>query len=137
MQQNSKPAINADVRVDRIMLQRGAINYTDNFIKPHYTVDLTNIHGEINGFGTRTTKAADVEVHALINSVSPIDTTGSINPLAREAFVNINAKADGYQLIHFTPYSTKYIGYPSPWARSESTYTTCCEMVSSPLVIIY
>jgi hypothetical protein len=112
LQQNTKPAIDADVRVDRIMLQRGAINYTDNFIRPHYTVDLTNIRGEIDGFGTRTTKPAEVEVHGLINSVSPIDITGSIDPLAPKAFVNINVKADGYQLVNFTPYSAKYIGYP-------------------------
>jgi hypothetical protein len=117
LQQNTaaapaKPTIDADVRVDRITLQDGAINYTDNFIKPHYTVDLTNIRGKIDGFGTRTTKPADVEIHGLINSVSPIDITGSIDPLAPEAFVDINAKTDGYQLINFTPYSAKYIGYP-------------------------
>jgi hypothetical protein len=108
----AKPPIAADVRLGRITLQGGEIDYTDNFIRPHYTVDLTNLGGKIDGFGTRSPKPAEVEVHGLINSASPIDITGSIDPLAPKAFVDIEAKADGYQLINFTPYSAKYLGYP-------------------------
>jgi hypothetical protein len=104
--------INADISVGRITLQDGTINYTDNFIRPYYSVNLANLEGKIDGFGTRSTKPAGVEVHGLINSVSPIDITGSINPLAPKAFVDIKAKADGYQMINFSPYSAKYLGYP-------------------------
>jgi hypothetical protein len=108
----AKPPTEADIMLGEITLQGGAINYTDNFIRPHYTVALTNIGGKIDGFGTRSTKPAEVEIEGLINSVSPTDITGSINPLAPKAFIDINAKSDGYQLINFTPYSTKYTGYP-------------------------
>jgi hypothetical protein len=31
----------AEVKVGRVVLQGGHINFTDNFIKPHYTADLT------------------------------------------------------------------------------------------------
>jgi hypothetical protein len=79
----AKPPIETDITLRGITLQGGAINYTDNFIRPHYTVALTNIRGKIDGFGTRSTKPADVEVEGLINSVSPIDITGSTNPLER------------------------------------------------------
>ena len=108
----AKSPINADITVGRITLQDGAINYTDNFIRPYYSVNLTNLKGKIDGFGTRSTKPAGVQVHGLINSVSPIDITGSIDPLAPKAFVDIKAKADGYQMINFSPYSAKYLGYP-------------------------
>jgi hypothetical protein len=108
----AKRPIAADLRLGRITLQGGEIDYTDNFIRPHYTVDLTSLEGKIDGFGTRSTKPAEVEVHGLINSVSPIDITGSMDPLAPKVFVDIQAKADGYQLINFTPYSAKYLGYP-------------------------
>ena len=108
----TKSPIDADITVGRITLQGGAVNYTDNFIRPHYSVSLTNLAGEIDGFGTHATKHAGVEVHGLINSVSPIDITGSIDPLGPEGFVDIKAKADGYQMINFSPYSAKYLGYP-------------------------
>ncbi|MBV8134778.1 MAG: DUF748 domain-containing protein [Deltaproteobacteria bacterium] len=107
-----KPPIDADIRVGGVTLEGGAINYTDNFIQPHYTVDLTNIAGKIGGFSTSLTIPAEVEVRGLINSVSPIEISGSINPLAPKAFVDIKAKADGYQLINLTAYSAKYTGYP-------------------------
>jgi hypothetical protein len=107
----AKPPIYVE-RLGGITLAGGAINYTDNFIRPHYTVDLTNIQGKIGGFGTSSTIPAQVDVHGLINSVSPIEIAGSVNPLAPQAFVDIRAKADGYQLINLTAYSAKYIGYP-------------------------
>jgi hypothetical protein len=107
-----KSPIDADISVGKITLKGGAINYTDNFIRPHYTVDLTNLAGEIGGFGTRSTSPAEVEVKGLINSVSPIAIRGSLNPLAPEAFVDIEAQSDGYQLINLTAYSAKYTGYP-------------------------
>jgi hypothetical protein len=108
----AKSPTNPDIRVGRITLQDGTINYTDNFIRPYYTVNLANLEGKIDGFGTHSTKPAGVEVRGLINSVSPIDITGSIDPLAPEAFVDIKAQADGYQMINFSPYSAKYLGYP-------------------------
>jgi hypothetical protein len=108
----TKPPTHADVRVGGITLEAGAINYTDNFIRPHYSVDLTNIEGKIGGFGTSSTMPAEVDLHGRINSVSPIEITGSVNPLAPEAFVDIRAMADGYQLINLTAYSAKYTGYP-------------------------
>lgn len=108
----AKRTIDANIRLGRIRLQGGAINYTDNFIKPHYTADLTDIGGKIGGFGTRSTEPAEVELQGQINSSAPIDITGSVNPLAPTAFVDIKAKADGVELTNFTPYSAKYTGYP-------------------------
>ncbi len=104
--------LGADIKLGRITLQEGHINYTDNFIKPHYTADLTDIAGKIGGFGTRSTQPAEVQLQGEINSSSPIDITGSINPLAPLAFVDIKAKADGIELTNLSPYSAKYTGYP-------------------------
>jgi Domain of Unknown Function (DUF748) len=105
-------SIDADLKLGRVTLQGGHINYTDDFIKPHYTADLTEIAGKIGGFGTRSTQPADVELQGQINSSAPITITGSLNPLAPMAFVDIKAKADGVELSNLSPYSTKYTGYP-------------------------
>jgi len=58
-----KAPIEADLNMGKITLKGGAINYADNFVRPHYSVDLTNVGGKIGGFGTRSTKPAEVEVH--------------------------------------------------------------------------
>ncbi|HEV3111342.1 MAG TPA: DUF748 domain-containing protein [Candidatus Binataceae bacterium] len=108
----AKPPIDANIRLGRITLQGGSINYTDNFIQPHYTADLTDIGGKIGGFGTRSTKPAEVELQGQINSSAPIDITGSVSPLAPEAFIDLKAKAEGVELTNLSPYSAKYTGYP-------------------------
>ena len=104
--------INADIELSRITLQGGHINYTDNFIQPNYTADLTDIGGKIGAFGTRTTTPADVTLQGQVNGSAPVSINGSINPLVPMAFLDIGAKADGIELTNLTPYSTKYTGYP-------------------------
>jgi Domain of Unknown Function (DUF748) len=104
--------IEADIALGQVTLQGGRINYTDHFIKPHYTADLTGIGGKIGSFGTRSTKPATVALQGEINGSAPIDITGSINPLAPMAFVDLTAKANGVDLPGLTPYSAKYTGYP-------------------------
>jgi uncharacterized protein involved in outer membrane biogenesis len=107
----SKP-IPANVRIGRTTLHNGRVNYTDNFIRPNYSANLTDINGGIGAFGTRSTEPARVVLRGAINGSAPIDISGEINPLAPMAFVDITAKADGVDLPGLTPYSTKYTGYP-------------------------
>lgn len=108
----SGKALPADVHIGRITLQGGNINFTDNFVKPNYTANLTDIGGRIGAFGTATTEPADVALQGKVNRNAPININGKINPLAPMAFVDIGAKADGIELTNLTPYSTKYAGYP-------------------------
>ncbi|WP_353190111.1 DUF748 domain-containing protein [Pandoraea pnomenusa] len=105
-------ALPADIHIGRITLQGGNINFTDNFVKPNYTANLTDIGGRIGAFGTATTEPAEVALQGKVNRNAPIDINGKINPLAPMAFVDLGAKADGIELTNLTPYSTKYAGYP-------------------------
>ncbi len=102
----------ADVAVGRITLHGGQVNYTDNFIKPNYSADLTQMNGKVGTFGTATTTPADVELDGQVNGNAPLTITGSINPLTPLASVDIKAKADNIELTNLSAYSTKYTGYP-------------------------
>ncbi|MGO9056016.1 MAG: DUF748 domain-containing protein [Candidatus Binataceae bacterium] len=101
-----------DFEIERTVLEDGNINFSDNFIKPNYSAQLTEIKGKIGAFGTRSTKPADLELQGEVNGSAPIYIVGSLNPFAPMAFVDIKAKADGIELSNLTPYSTKYTGYP-------------------------
>lgn len=104
--------IPADIALGRITLQGGKIDYSDFFIQPNYTANLTGITGKVGAFGTRSTNPADVELHGQVNGSAPIEITGSVNPLAPTAYVDIKANADGIELTGLTAYSTRYTGYP-------------------------
>src|SRR5207245_8098064 len=57
----------ADVAIGRITLHGGQVNYTDNFIKPNYSANLTQMSGKVGTFGTGTTTPADVELDGQLN----------------------------------------------------------------------
>ncbi|RUL78126.1 DUF748 domain-containing protein [Dyella choica] len=103
----------ADIHIGQITLASGNLNYTDNFIKPNYTANITQLAGKIGAFGTNTTgKPADVTLQGELDDSSPVNIEGSINPLTPMAFLDIKAKANDVELTHLTPYSGKYAGYP-------------------------
>ncbi|HLX37315.1 MAG TPA: DUF748 domain-containing protein, partial [Candidatus Binataceae bacterium] len=102
----------ADIEVDKIALEHGHLNYSDYFIQPNYSADLTEVTGKIGKFGTSTTEPAPVAVDGLVNGSSPVNISGAVNPLAPKASLDITAKADGIELTGLTPYSNTYAGYP-------------------------
>ncbi|SEM20076.1 Uncharacterized protein involved in outer membrane biogenesis [Luteibacter sp. UNCMF331Sha3.1] len=103
----------ADVRVGRVSLTKGRLNYTDNFIKPNYTADVTSLTGNIGAFGTAAGAApAELTLQGQLDDNAPVDIRGTINPLTPVAFLDIAAKAEGIPLANLSPYSGKYAGYP-------------------------
>ncbi|GLQ94204.1 DUF748 domain-containing protein [Dyella acidisoli] len=103
----------AEIHLGQIVLANGNLNYTDNFIKPNYTANITQLAGKIGAFGTDTGgKPADVTLQGELDNNSPVNIAGTINPLTPMAFLDITAKADDVELTHLTPYSGKYAGYP-------------------------
>ncbi|WP_426394241.1 DUF748 domain-containing protein [Ralstonia sp. R-29] len=103
----------ADLRIDAITLQDGNIRFTDNFVKPNYTANLTAIGGNVGTISTAANQPpADVTLRGSVDGTAPVDIHGKVNPLAPTAFVDLTAKADGVELTNLTPYSAKYAGYP-------------------------
>ncbi len=101
-----------DIGVGSFTLEDGEVNYVDNFIKPNYSAVLTQVGGRVGSFGTNSTQAADLSLTAKVNGTSPISISGSINPLAPTASLDLEAKAKQIQLPPLAPYSAKYMGYP-------------------------
>jgi len=104
--------ISADILVDKVILKGGHIDYSDDFIRPHYSANLTDISGSVGTFGTSTQQPAEVDLQGAINGSAPLNISGSVNPLAPLAYVDIKADAKGIELTGLSAYSTKYTGYP-------------------------
>ena len=104
--------IPANIAIGEIALKSGQVSYTDNFIKPNYSADLTDLEGTVGGFGTQSTQPANVSLSGKVNGSSPITISGAINPLTPLASVDIKANASGVELTPLATYTTKYTGYP-------------------------
>lgn len=110
---SASTAPEADIHIGEITLANGQLNYTDNFIKPNYTANLTSLTGSIGAFGTTAGEPpAALAAQAKLDDDSPVDISGSINPLQPVASLDIKGKATDIELTRLSAYSGKYTGYP-------------------------
>ncbi|HEX2230437.1 MAG TPA: DUF748 domain-containing protein, partial [Candidatus Binatia bacterium] len=97
------------VSIGKINLRDGNIHFSDFFVKPNYTANLTGVQGTI---AELTPEApGDLALEAKLDNAAPVDIRGKINPLGKELFMDIKAKASEIELSPFSPYSGKYVGY--------------------------
>jgi hypothetical protein len=98
------------VTIGKILITGGHVRFSDNFIKPKYTADLLDLHGNVSGLSSHVGSAADVDLHGKVNG-APLLITGKINPLLREPALNIKGSVHDMELAGLSPYSGKYVGY--------------------------
>jgi len=106
---SNKPMI---IRIAQTELRSGNVNFTDNFIKPNYHANLTNISGTIGLLASDNPQPANVELHGNVDNDAPLLISGAINPLTSPLFLDITGSANGLELTRLTPYAAKYAGYP-------------------------
>jgi uncharacterized protein DUF748 len=97
------------ISIGKINLQSGNINFSDFFIKPNYSANLTGVQGSISELKPET--PGDIALQARLDNSAPVDINGKINPLSKELFLDIVADAREIELSPMTPYSAKYVGY--------------------------
>ncbi len=95
--------------IGRVQLSSGEVEFSDFFVKPNYSVHLTDLNGNVSALGGGGKGA--VELTARVEGSAPVDIRGTVKPFARELALDITGKATGVDLPPLTPYSIKYAGY--------------------------
>ncbi|MBI3283288.1 MAG: DUF748 domain-containing protein [Burkholderiales bacterium] len=99
------------IRIAQTTMRGGNINFTDNFIKPNYSANLTGVSGSIGALASDDMQAATVELNGKIDRDAPLTISGTVHPLASPVFLDIKGSAYGIELTRLTPYAAKYAGY--------------------------
>jgi hypothetical protein len=99
------------IKIEKVTLAHGNINFSDHHIKPNYSANLTDIKGAVTGLSSSPKSRAAVKLAGFVNHDAPIDITGEINPLGPSLYADIKAVAKDIELSPMTPYSAKYAGY--------------------------
>ncbi len=100
------------IRIGQMEFTRGNVNFTDNFIKPNYTANMTGLGGTVTTLASDSAEPATMSLAGKIDDDAPVDINGRLNPLAPKLFLDIEGRTKGVDLPRLTPYSVKYAGYP-------------------------
>lgn len=101
------------LEVGGVRLVRGNVNFTDNFIKPNYTANMTGLDGTIDALSSDDAAVpAKVDISGKIDGQAPVTVAGTVNPLTRTIALDLRGDAEGIDLPGLSPYSIKYAGYP-------------------------
>lgn len=100
---------NSPVRIGRITLQGGHVDFHDQFIKPNYKARLTGLTGRIGPLDPG--RPGEIDIRGAVDKTAPLKIVGKIDTFASELFLDITATAKGIDMPTFSPYSGKYVGY--------------------------
>ena len=100
------------LHIGGIRMLQGQLNYSDNFVKPHFNADVTGLQGRIGSFGNLGGAPADLALFGTLNQLSPVLIEGKIDPLAPDAFADVTGTANSVPLPNLSTYSSRYTGYP-------------------------
>ena len=103
------------ITVGPVSLVQGRVLFSDRFIKPNYSADLTQLTGKLSQFSSQATNGAvqlaDLELRGRAEGSASLEITGKLNPLTKPLALDINGKVRDLELPPLSPYSIKYAGY--------------------------
>ena len=106
---DSTPASEKQISIGKINLQAGNVYFSDFFVKPNYSANLTGVEGSISELKPET--PGDLAIQAKLDNAAPVDIQGKINPLSKDLYMDIAADAREIELNPMSPYAVKYVGY--------------------------
>jgi Domain of Unknown Function (DUF748) len=100
-----------ELYVGATKLANGKVDFTDRFVKPNYSADLTELNGTLGAFRSGTRDMATLDLHGRAAGTALLDISGQLNPTAEPLALNIRAKATDLELAPLSTYAAKYAGY--------------------------
>ena len=98
-----------------ISLLGGRVNFSDRFIKPNYSANLTELVGKLSAFSSQVqpggVQLADLDLRGRAEGTALLEITGKLNPLATPLALDIQGRVRDLELAPLSPYSVRYAGY--------------------------
>jgi Domain of Unknown Function (DUF748) len=109
------PSPDPVISVGPVSLVNGKVLFSDRFIKPNYSADLTELTGKLSQFSSQpvegVSQLADLELRGRAEGSAALEITGKVNPLAKPLALDIKGNVRDLELPPLSPYAIKYAGY--------------------------
>lgn len=117
-----------DIQIGPITLRQGRIQFSDQFIQPPYSSQLTDLEGSLSGFSLRPTTTtatqpaeaaeaaaasamATLQLQGRVQGEAELQITGQLTPLQRPMALDLQATVRSLELSPLSAYAAKYAGY--------------------------
>jgi uncharacterized protein involved in outer membrane biogenesis len=103
------------IQIGPVSLVHGKVFFSDRFVKPNYSANLTELTGKLSAFSSQpapgTSGMADLELRGRAEGTASLEILGKLNPLAQPLALDIKGKVRDLELPPLSPYAVKYAGY--------------------------
>ena len=99
------------VRIDRIAVHDGTMDFADLSLKPTFATGIHKLEGSIRELSSTEAAHGVVELDGEVSSDSPVKISGTINPLSEHGNTDVSLSFKNIELTTFTPYSGRFMGY--------------------------
>ena len=103
------------IRIGPVRVSGGRVAFTDRFIRPNYSADLSELTGSLGAFSTvppgGQVQMAELKLTGRAQGTAALDISGRVNPLAQPLALDIKGSATDLELPPLSPYSVKYAGH--------------------------
>ena len=114
-QNDAKSTLPPVISVGPVSVLGGRVYFSDRFIKPNYSANLTELTGKLGAFSSQTqsgaVQLADLELRGRAEGTASLEITGKLNPLATPLVLDIQGRVRDLELPPLSPYSVRYAGY--------------------------
>ena len=111
----SAPAEGPVMHFGTTTLVNGRVAFSDHFIRPNYSADLSELNGSLGAFSSVTNpqapQMADLQLAGRAEGTAQLAVGGKLNPLAHPLALDIAAQVTDLELPPLSPYAIKYSGH--------------------------
>ncbi len=114
-QNDAKAGLAPVIRIGPVSLVNGKVFFSDRFIKPNYSANLSELTGRLSAFSSVAESGspamADLELRGRAEGTADLEISGKLNPLAQPLALDIRGRMRDLELPPLSPYAIKYAGH--------------------------
>lgn len=103
------------INIGPMTLVNGRVLFSDRFVKPNYSANLSELSGKLSAFSSVAVAGApvmaDLALRGRAEGTASLEILGKLNPLAQPLALDIQGKVRDLDLPPLSPYAIKYSGY--------------------------
>ncbi len=99
------------IQIEKVTLQNGRVRFSDQFVRPNYSADISRLGGSILNLSSKAGTLADLDLRGTYAGNAPVHISAKLNPLADRKFLDLQAEISSIDLVGLSPYAGKYAGY--------------------------